>query len=107
MQLQLNQDAQIDVAGVVDAGGNPALVDGDLKWSVKGDLSLGDLQVAADFKSAKFVRNGGVGLVTVQVSADADLGPGEALIMAEVDLDCLGGVAATIKLNAVAVDKVP
>ncbi len=70
---------------------------------MKGDLSLGDLEVAADMKSATFKRNGAVGLCTIQVSGDADLGPDEKLIVGEVDVECLGGQAVVFELKAEAV----
>lgn len=108
MILQLNEDAKLTVSGIKDAAGNPALVDGALKWSVSGDTGIGDLVVdPADEKVASFVRNGGVGKVKVQVAADADLSPNEKLIVAEVELDCVGGEAVVIELNSVAVPKVP
>jgi len=103
MKLQLSENAQLTVTGIKDAGGNDALVDGDLKWAVAGDLGLGDLQVATDTRSALFVRNGKVGVCKVQVTADADLTAGEKLIMAEAELECLGGEAVVIELNASAV----
>lgn len=103
MKLQVTENAQITVTGVKDAGGNPAQLDGELSWSVAGDQGLGDLQVAADKQSALFVRNGKVGVCKVQVSGDADLSPGERLIMAEVELECLAGEATVIELNAEAV----
>lgn len=104
MKLQLGFDAQLTVTGIKDAAGNPATVDGDkLDWAVAGDLSLGDLVVAEDGKSALFKRNGKVGVCKVQVSGDADLGPDVKLIVGEVDIECLGGEAVVFELDAQAV----
>lgn len=107
MKLQLGQNAEIKVTGIKDAAGNPAQVEGDkLDWSVKGDLALGDLEVSADGLSALFKRNGAVGIVTVQVSGDADLGPDTKTIVGEVEVECLGGEAVVFELEANAVPAV-
>lgn len=103
MQLQLGQDAQITISGFADAAGNAALVDGAPKWAIAGDQSLGTLTVADDGMSALFARNGGVGVCTVQVSADADLSPEVSLITGSLELDCLGGVATQINIVGTAV----
>ena len=105
MKLQLNKDALVKVKGFKDASGNPAQVDGGkCEFTLKGDLNLGSLKVSEDGLSARFVRNGQVGKVTVQLSADADLGPDQKLIVGEVEIDCLGGEAVMIELDASEVD---
>lgn len=105
MKLQLGKNALIKVKGFKDAAGNPASVDGDkVEFAVKGDLNLGELVVAEDGMSATFVRNGAVGTVVVQLTADADLGPDVKAIMGEVQLDCMGGEAVIIELEATEVD---
>jgi hypothetical protein len=106
MNLLLSENAEIDILGIEDAAGNPAVIDGDAKWSVSGDLGLGELQVAADNKSALFVRNGKVGTCAVEVRGDADLGPDVSEIVASVELVCLGGQAVKINLDAKAVPAV-
>ncbi len=104
MKLQLNENAEIKVLAIKDAGGNPAKVDGDkLDWAVAGDLTLGTLVAADDGMSAVFTRNGKVGSCTVQVSGDADLGPDVKTIIGEVAVDCLGGEAVSFDLEANAV----
>jgi len=103
MKLQITENAAIGITGIKDAKGNPASIDGVPKWDVKGDLSLGDLEVAADSMSAVFKRNGAVGTCTIQVSGDADLGPDEKLIIGEVEIECLGGEAVVFELEAKAV----
>lgn len=107
MDLALGQNAQIQITGFEDAAGNAAQIDGVPSWSVEGDQGLGDLQIAADGLSALFVRNGTVGLCTVKMAADADLGPDEALIFGTVDLNCRAGSAVKIDLDVQAVDAVP
>ena len=105
MKLQLGKDALVKVKGFKDASGNPAQVDGGkCEFTLKGDLTLGSLKVSEDGLSARFVRNGVVGKVTVQLSADADLGPDQKLIVGEVEIDCLGGEAVMIELDASEVD---
>ncbi len=107
MKLQLNENAEIKVKAIKDAAGNPASVEGGvLTWSAKGELSLGDLVVAADGLSAVFKRNGAVGSVTVQVSGDADLGPDVKTIVGEVVVECLGGEAVAFDLEANAIPAV-
>lgn len=103
MILQLSENAQLTVTGVKDASGNPASLDGELVWDISGDTGIGELQVAADKQSALFVRNGGVGKVVVQVKGDADLSAGVKDLIAQVELDCVGGEAVVIELNASAV----
>lgn len=107
MKLTLDQNAEIKVKAIKDAAGNPALVEGKLAWAVKGDLNLGDLEVAEDGMSALFKRNGAVGTCTIQVSGDADLGPDEKIIVGEVELECLGGQAVVFELEANAVPVAP
>lgn len=106
MNLLLTQDASITVTKITDAAGNVAAVEGDLAWSVSGDQDLGELQVAADKKSAKFVRNGKVGTCTVEVRGDADLSEAVEEIVGTVELVCLGGKAEKFEISALAVDKV-
>lgn len=106
MNLLLGEDAEISVTGIVDEGGNPATVEGDaLNWSVAGDQDLGTLEVAADGKSAKFVRNGKSGTCMVEVRGDADLGPDQDIIVGSVELVCLGGKAVRFEMQANAVPK--
>ncbi len=104
MKLQLTESAEIKVKAIKDAAGNAASVEGDkLDWSVKGDLALGELVVAEDGMSAVFKRNGAVGIVIVQVSGDADLGPDVKTIVGEVEIECLGGEAVVFELEANAI----
>lgn len=107
MNLQQGQDAKITVLGIKDSAGKDALIDGALIWSVSGDLSLGELQVSTDGKSALFVRNGNVGECVVEVSADADLTEGQQFIIAQATLTCLAGKATVIEIEAVAQDAAP
>lgn len=104
MNLQLGENALIKLVAIKDAAGNPAKVEGDLlTWSVSGDLSLGDLEVAADGLSAIFKRNGAIGTCTVEVKGDADLGPDVKEIVGKVEIACLGGEAVVFELEATAV----
>lgn len=104
MNLLLAEHAEIDITGIEDEAGNAAQIEGDkVLWTVAGDQGLGDLQVAEDTKSAKFVRNGKVGTCTVEFRGDADLGPDEELIVGSVELACLGGKAVRFTVEAKAV----
>lgn len=106
MKLSLGENAQIKVKAIKDAAGNPALVDGVLTWAVAGDQGLGDLVADADGLGATFTRNGTVGVCSIQVSGDADLGAGVKTIMGEVQLECLGGEAVSFDLEATVVPAV-
>ncbi len=106
MNLLLNEDAEVVIEGVEDDAGNPAAIEGDkIDWSVSGDQDLGELQVAADLKSAKFIRNGKVGSCAIEFRADADLGPDVKEIVGSAALECLGGQATRFKFSATAVPK--
>lgn len=108
MNLQLDEDAEIVITGILDEVGNAAPIEGDkVAWSVSGDQGLGELIVAADTKSAKFVRNGKVGECAVEFRGDADLDPAvDDLIVGVVPLSCLGGRARRFETTATAVKKV-
>lgn len=54
--------------------GTAGNVEGAPVWTT--DLQLADLRVAADGMSADLVHNGAVGMVTVSIAADGDLGVG-------------------------------
>jgi hypothetical protein len=85
---------------ILDAGGNPARVDGDkVSWSLS-DPAIGDLKVAEDFMSAEFYQNGAVGKTMVQCKADADLGEGVKELVAEMELETLSGEAVVMELAA-------
>lgn len=104
MNLLLNENAEIDVTGIKDAGGNAAAIEGDkVNWSVSGESDLGELKVSEDTKSAVFVRNGKAGTCTVEFRGDADLGPDEDNIVGMVELVCLGGKAVKFEFEAKAI----
>lgn len=83
----------------VDAYGYPAKVDGVPTWGVS-DPTIGQIQPAADGLSATFTTLGPVGLVQVNVSADADLGAGMKTISGTLDIQVEAGEAVSLSITA-------
>lgn len=83
----------------IDAHGHLARVDGVPSWSLS-DNSLGVLDVAADGLSAVFTTGDQLGLVQVNVSADADLGGGVRTISGTLDIQVEGGEAVSLGITA-------
>ena len=83
----------------VDAGGNPAKVDGPVQW-VSSDTNL--VTVAVDSQDSTIVMVtpvGKLGQVQVTATADADLGSGVRSLITTSDIDVVAGeaVAGTIQ----------
>lgn len=97
MLLRVSQQLPISI-GITDKAGNPAPVDGPPAWSLT-DPSMGAIAAASDGMSAVFTPAGKLGDVTVQVSADADLGAGVKSIIGELPVSITGGDAAFIALT--------
>jgi hypothetical protein len=92
------QEVTLSVAPV-SAAGNPAPVEGPPVWSVS-DPTVGAVTVAADGLSAKFVTTGKLGLCQVNVSADADLGPGVKTITGVLEVEVVASEAANLGVTA-------
>lgn len=98
MNLKITQKLPLSIE-IKDKFGNPAQVDGAPKWSVTAP-ELADLEVAEDGMSAKLAPKGTIGSLTVQVSADADLGEGVKAIIGELPVNLLPGEASVIAISA-------
>jgi hypothetical protein len=98
MNLKVNQNLPVSIE-IKDKFGNPAIVDGVPSWSLTAQ-GLADLEVAADGMSALVKPIGPVGSVSVQVSADADLGAGVTAILGELAIELIAGDAETIAIAA-------
>lgn len=96
--LEINENGVISIKGFLDAKGNKAEVEGNkVAFSlVAGSEALGELQVADDGMSAKFLRNGAVGVAQVNMVADADLSEGVQEIFGTAEFNCLSGKAVKI-----------
>jgi len=82
----------------VDAGGNPAVVDGDVTWaSSDTDVILVDVS-NTDSTKATLVSRSKVGQAQITATADADLGAGVREIITLMDVTVVAGeaVAGTI-----------
>lgn len=97
--LLLRDDQRVGLSiQPLDAKGQPARVDGVPTWSVS-DGALGSIAVAADGMSATFTATD-VGVVQVNVSADADLGPGVRTISGTLDIQIEPGEAVSLGIVA-------
>jgi hypothetical protein len=82
----------------VDAGGNPATIDGDVSWD-SSDETIATVIIDTADTSKALVRSGTkLGQVQVTATADADLGDGVREILTPVDVEIVAGeaVAGTI-----------
>jgi hypothetical protein len=98
MQLKVSNKLPLSIK-LVDKFGNPAVVDGAPVWALTNP-ALGSLVVAEGGLSAEFIPAGAVGSLTVQVSADADLGEGVKTIFGELPIDLLAGDAVNVVIEA-------
>ena len=98
MNLKVTQSLPVSIE-IKDKFGNPAQVDGVPAWSLT-DPSKGALAVGENGLSAVFTPAGPMGDVSIQVSADADLGEGTKSILGELPVSILAGDAATISIAA-------
>jgi hypothetical protein len=83
----------------VDAGGNPAKVDGPVQW-VSSDTNLVTVTVDSQDSTIVMVTPvGKLGQVQVTATADADLGTGVRSLITTADIDVVAGeaVAGTIQ----------
>jgi len=86
------------IVSYVDAGGNPATVDGDVSWT-SSDENIATVQVdAGDSKKCRVVAGDTLGQAQVTATADADLGEGMRELTCFLDVKVIAGeaVAGTI-----------
>lgn len=88
----------IDPAGVKDAKGNPAPLDGAPSWESSNPEVL-VVAPAADGMSATVSAIGPLGSAQVTVSADARLGPDTKTITGTLDVEVTASEAATIEIT--------
>jgi hypothetical protein len=82
----------------VDAGGNPAVVDGVVTWaSSNEEIASVDVD-QTDTSNAVVVAAGTIGLAQISATADADLGEGVRELITLMDVEVVAGeaVAGTI-----------
>jgi hypothetical protein len=99
MAYTLPADKQVHVqVSYVDAGGNPAAVDGDVTWDSSNETIVEIVVDAADSTKAIVRAAGKVGSAQVTAYADADLGDGVREIATTMDVTVMAGeaVAGTI-----------
>ena len=95
MPIQYGVELQV---AYVDAGGNPAKVDGAVSWQ-SSDTSIVSVQVdAADTTKCSITSGQNVGQAQVSATADADLGTGTRNLVTLLDVTIVAGeaVAGTI-----------
>lgn len=81
-----------------DKKGNPAKVDGAPVWATDNTDVLA-LTPAADGLSCNVVAVGVIGIGTVQVTADADLGAGVVPVIGTLEISVTAGAAAVVTLT--------
>jgi hypothetical protein len=82
----------------VDAGGNPATIDGEVSWA-SSDETIAVVIVDTSNTASAVVRSGTkLGQVQITATADADLGEGTRAIITPMDVSVVAGeaVAGTI-----------
>lgn len=100
MALILLDDQQVALhIAPVSRAGNPARIDGMPQWSVS-DPSVISLQVDPSGLACVAVATGKLGTCQVQVTADADLGPGIRQIGGVLDIDVQAGEAVSLAVTA-------
>jgi hypothetical protein len=94
-------DSQQATATVVfkDKRNNPASIDGQPSWSVDNSELLA-ITPSADGMSCVFASVGPLGIATITVKADADLGDGMKPIVGSLEVEISAGDAAVIEITA-------
>jgi hypothetical protein len=105
MFLKVSDQLPVSIA-IKDKFGNTASVEGAPAWALT-DAALGTLNVAEGGMSAVFTPAGTVGVLKVQVSADADLGEGVKTILGELEIELLAGEAVSVEVSAGEATPVP
>lgn len=96
----LTDSQEIDLAiKPLTKKGHPAQVDGTPVWS-SSDPQIATVNPAADGLSCVVRAGANLGSVQISVTADADLGAGVAPLTGVLDLEVIGGGAATMSIIA-------
>jgi hypothetical protein len=96
MAVTIKDTEKFSVAiSVVDAKGNPAVIDGVPAWSVSDPAGLA-LVAAADGLSAVITAVGPLGSFQATVEVDADLGVGVKALIGILDVEVVGSEAVAI-----------
>jgi hypothetical protein len=90
--LAVGMQAHVKVS-YVDAGGNPAVVDGDVTWASSDDAVAAVFVSSNDTSEAVIRPVGPIGNVQITATADADLGAGVREIITPMDLTIVAGEA--------------
>jgi hypothetical protein len=77
----------------VDAGGNPAKIDGEVAWASSDDTIAVVFMSSTDSSEAIIRPIGPVGQCQITATADADLGAGVRNIITPLDLTVVAGEA--------------
>jgi len=87
---------QVEVAVQwLDAGGHPAVVDGDVVWSTS-DPTIADVTVdATDSSKATIFATTNLGATQFSATGDADLGEGVVEVICVLDVDVVAGQAVS------------
>jgi hypothetical protein len=99
MGYTLAADMQVHVqVEYIDAGGNVAKVDGDVRWNSSDETIVTVTPDTSDSTNALVRAAGKTGQVQVTATADADLGDGVRVLVTPMDVDVVAGeaVAGTI-----------
>ena len=98
--LLLTDSQEVDLAiKPLTKKGHPAQVDGVPVWSTS-DPAIATVAPSADGLSCVVKAAENLGSVQISVAADADLGEGVAPITGILDLEVIGGGAATMSIIA-------
>lgn len=98
MFLKVTDKLPVSLA-IVDAAGNPAVVDGIPQYEVT-DKDAATLEVAEDGMSVVVVPTGKIAKFDLQVKADADLGDGVKELLGTLEIETLSGEAVSMSLTA-------
>ena len=109
MSFTLPSRMQVHVqVAYVDASGNPAVVDGPVKWSSSNDASLTVAPETPDGLTATVGAVGPIGQAQVTATADADLGAGVRSLVTTMDVTIVAGEAVTGTISPVgSVEPIP
>lgn len=98
--LAVDHFVQMQVS-YVDAGGNPATVDGPVVWSVSDTTLLTAVADTTDSTLVTITPVGPVGQVQLTATADADLGAGTKSLITVADISLVAGEAVAGTINPV------
>lgn len=96
-QLSDSQHVPLSIAAV-DKKGKPAKLDGAPEWLVDNTELLA-LTPSADGMSCDVAAVGPLGIGTVTVKADADLGAGRVELIGTLEIEVTGGQATNVVIN--------